>query len=90
MQRKVKLSFPNMDKAALALHGLDGGAPPKLTKTIAKQICAVIATSPQPVSHLCALNPAWPSYDEIRQYRERFPWFRSMLDVARREQARTS
>jgi hypothetical protein len=80
-----------MDKAALALHGnLDGGAPPKLTKTIAKQICAVIATSPQPVSHLCTLNPAWPSYDEIRQYRERFPWFRSMLDVARREQARTS
>jgi hypothetical protein len=77
-----------MDKAAPALHGtLDGGAPLKLTKSLAKQICNAIAKSTLPVAQVLASNPNWPTYDEWRLATHRLPWLRALQLRAREEQA---
>jgi hypothetical protein len=79
---------PNMDKAAVALHGrLDGGSKPKLTKSMAKQICNAIAQSTLPVAQVLASNPLWPTYDEWRLYSHRHPWLRALQLRAREELA---
>jgi hypothetical protein len=76
-----------MDKTAPALHGLDGGAKPKLSKTLAKQICNAIAKSSLPIAQILESNPNWPSYDEWRMAGQRLPWLRSLQLRAREEQA---
>jgi hypothetical protein len=78
----------NMDKAALALHGsLDGGAKPKLTKSMAKQIARELASSAKPLTQLCALHPEWPTYDELKFQQDRHQWFRNIIQAARVAQA---
>ena len=79
---------PNMDKAALALHGsLDGGAAPKLSKSLAKEISQAIAKSRKPLYQLCQEHPNWPSYDQLRMQAKRLPWLHSLIWDARMDQA---
>jgi Bacteriophage Sf6, terminase small subunit-like len=84
----LTVSIHNMDKAALALHGsLNGGSKPKLTKSLAKQICNAIAKSSLPIAQILESNPNWPTYDEWRMAGQRLPWLRSLQLRAREEQA---
>jgi hypothetical protein len=84
----MKAPTQNMDKSAAALHGtLDGGAKPKLSKTLAKQICNAIAKSTLPVAQVLASNPNWPTYDEWRLATHRLPWLRALQLRAREDQA---
>jgi hypothetical protein len=77
------------DKALTALNGHKGGAPIKLTRKLAHEICSTLAQSPCSLVKLCQSHPEWPSYESIDNWRTKREWFARMLWQAREAQADT-
>jgi hypothetical protein len=73
---------------ANSLNGrLNGGRPTKLTKTLAKRLCSVIARSPASIKRLCQDNNLFPDYEQLWDWRRKYPWFDECLYQARTQQS---